>query len=119
MTYKMTDKKPTKSGHYWIENLVGTHVVVRVALSGDIAFVDYPGSEKPLRLCDFSLWSERIEEPEGASKIPCAICGGEVIEFTAPNYLWNLIMRPDGHEHDKEYVCFDCFKKKFIEYMKT
>jgi hypothetical protein len=54
------------------------------------------------------------------SEIPCAICRGEVIEFSIPNYIWNKIMRSKsgGHEHDKDHICFDCFKKKFIEYIK-
>lgn len=43
------------------------------------------------------------------SELPCGICGGEVIEFSIPNDIWNKVIRPDGHEHDKEYLCIDCF----------
>lgn len=45
------------------------------------------------------------------SSIPCAVCGGEVIEFSVPNDLWNYVMRPDGHETDKEYLCFSCWNR--------
>ena len=43
------------------------------------------------------------------SPIPCQHCGGPVIEFSIPSPLWNSIMRPDGREHTKEYICIDCF----------
>jgi len=46
------------------------------------------------------------------SSIPCARCGGEVIEFTVPNELWNEIVRwPDGKERADEYICLDCWHK--------
>jgi hypothetical protein len=51
------------------------------------------------------------------SSIPCCECGGEVIEFSVPNRLWNTVMRPDGHETDKEYICFSCWNNKLIEYI--
>lgn len=43
------------------------------------------------------------------SSIPCDICGGAVIEFSIPNDIWNKVIRLDGHEHDKEYLCMACF----------
>lgn len=43
------------------------------------------------------------------SGIPCDICGGDVIEFSIPNDIWNKVIRLDGHEHDKEYLCMACF----------
>ncbi len=43
------------------------------------------------------------------SSIPCHACGGEVIEFAVPNDIWNAVIRPDGHEHDGEYLCINCF----------
>lgn len=43
------------------------------------------------------------------SSIPCARCGGEVIEFSIPNDVWNKVIRPDGHEHTKEYLCANCW----------
>jgi hypothetical protein len=43
-----------------------------------------------------------------ASKIPCVECGGEVIEFSIPNDIWNKVIRPNG-EHDREYLCMGCF----------
>jgi len=51
------------------------------------------------------------------SKIPCCKCGKEVIEFTVPNELWNMVMRHDGHETDKEYLCFDCWNTELMEYL--
>lgn len=45
------------------------------------------------------------------SIIPCYECGGEVIEFTVPNNIWNFVMRPDGKETNKEYICSDCWYK--------
>lgn len=50
------------------------------------------------------------------SSIPCCLCGGECIEFTVPNELWNRIIRPDGREHDKEYLCVQCFAQKCAEF---
>jgi len=49
------------------------------------------------------------------STIPCCKCGGEVVEFSVPNNLWNIVMRKNG-ETDQEYLCFDCWNKiLFIE----
>lgn len=43
------------------------------------------------------------------TEIPCDLCGGAVIEFSIPNDIWNRVIRLDGHEHDKEYLCMACF----------
>lgn len=43
------------------------------------------------------------------SGIPCDLCGGDVIEFSIPSDIWNKVIRLDGHEHDKEYLCMVCF----------
>lgn len=43
------------------------------------------------------------------SEVPCSNCGGEVIEFTIPNDIWNKVIRLDGHEHANEYLCAGCF----------
>jgi hypothetical protein len=43
------------------------------------------------------------------SEAPCARCGGEVIEFTIPNDIWNKVIRVEGRERDDEYLCIDCF----------
>jgi hypothetical protein len=51
------------------------------------------------------------------SKIPCCLCGGKVIEFTVPNEVWNKVMRPDGKETDKEYICYECWNKKLNEFL--
>lgn len=43
------------------------------------------------------------------SETPCSLCGGQVIEFGIPNDIWNKVIRLDGHESNKEYLCIDCF----------
>jgi hypothetical protein len=43
------------------------------------------------------------------STIPCARCGGEVIEFSIPNDIWNKVIRADTEESDNEYICVDCW----------
>jgi DNA-directed RNA polymerase subunit RPC12/RpoP len=59
------------------------------------------------------------EEPEEASKTKCAICGEEITKDSVTGYVWNKIFRPGGPKYDEEYICFDCFSKKFIEHMKS
>ena len=51
------------------------------------------------------------------SSIPCAECGGDVIEFTIPNDIWNKIIRPNGIESIKEYLCINCWYDKLREYL--
>lgn len=46
---------------------------------------------------------------DAVTGIPCDLCGGAVIEFSIPNDIWNRVIRLDGHEHDKEYLCMACF----------
>lgn len=53
----------------------------------------------------------------GISEISCCKCGGEVNEFVVPNELWNIVMRPDGHETNQEYLCFDCWNKKLFKFI--
>lgn len=53
----------------------------------------------------------------GKSKIPCCECGGSVIEFSVPNRLWNIVMRPDGHETNKEYLCFACWNNRLYKFI--
>lgn len=52
---------------------------------------------------------QRALTGEAASAVPCARCGGEVVEFSIPNDIWNEIIRLDGHEHADEYLCWNCF----------
>lgn len=51
------------------------------------------------------------------SDIPCFECGNNVVEFSVPDELWNAVMRPDGHETGKEYLCFDCWNKNLMAYI--
>ena len=43
------------------------------------------------------------------SQIPCRRCGGPVVEFVVPNEVWNPIVRKNGPETDREYLCVRCF----------
>jgi len=43
------------------------------------------------------------------TNIPCVICNGEVVEFSIPNDIWNLVVRKNGKETDKEYLCINCW----------
>ncbi len=52
---------------------------------------------------------ERLQEESKTSTIPCCKCGGELVEFTVPNEVWNTIVRDDGCETDQEYLCLKCF----------
>ena len=66
---------------------------------------------------DTKLTPEEIESLQtqlaaSVSPIPCCECGGEVVEFTVPNDIWNLVMRPDGKETDREYLCWNCWYEK-------
>lgn len=54
---------------------------------------------------------EVLHKAHETSTIPCCLCGGEVVEFTVPNDIWNLVIRTDGKETDKEYLCLDCWYK--------
>lgn len=52
---------------------------------------------------------ERLRKETGASGIPCNRCGGDVVEFSIPNDIWNRVIRGDGKERDDEYICIDCW----------
>lgn len=45
------------------------------------------------------------------SSIPCARCGGPVVEFSVGNETWNMMVRLGGPERDDEYMCEACFRK--------
>lgn len=51
------------------------------------------------------------------SEIPCAACGGQVVEYSITSRIWNKIIRPDGHEIDHEYYCVWCFLDKTLIYI--
>lgn len=48
---------------------------------------------------------------------PCNKCGGEVVEFSIQDNIWNTLVRPDEKEHDKEYLCVWCFLDHAIDYV--
>lgn len=49
------------------------------------------------------------------STIPCVLCGGVVREFSIPNEIWNYVVRDDGLETDREYMCETCYRQKANE----
>lgn len=51
------------------------------------------------------------------SSIPCVECGGPVVEFSIPNRIWNQVVRRDGREHDREYLCIGCFVERLSEFL--
>jgi hypothetical protein len=60
---------------------------------------------------------EQPKAEKETSKIPCCLCGGKVIEFTVPSEIWNKVMRPNGKETDKEYICYECWDKKLTKFL--
>lgn len=60
----------------------------------------------------------KLKAARAVSEAPCCKCGGKVIEFSVPNALWNMVIRQDGRESDKEYLCFACWNGALIEYIK-
>jgi hypothetical protein len=63
--------------------------------------------------------TERLKKQDESNDIPCCECGGKVEEFTVQNELWNAVMRPDEHETDKEYLCFECWNKRLMKHIAT
>jgi len=51
------------------------------------------------------------------NEIPCNRCGGNVIEFSVPNDIWNTVIRQDGHERDDEYICHACWYKSIRQHL--
>ena len=54
------------------------------------------------------VWGIVISSSE-PTELPCAKCGGLVMEFTIPNDIWNLVVRRGGPERGEEYLCYPCF----------
>lgn len=57
-------------------------------------------------------FENRLFNSNKVSKIPCVACGGELIEFSIPNDIWNKVIRRKGKESDQEYLCIKCFFEK-------
>ena len=51
------------------------------------------------------------------SETPCCRCEGVVYEFSVPNEMWNKVVRKDGKEHDKEYLCIWCYVDLLHKYI--
>jgi hypothetical protein len=121
MAYKLTDKVPTEDGYYWVR--ISDHPAFKpVIVATDGKYVYSINTHEVREMRCFQLWSERIEEPEEpeeASKTKCAICGEEITKDFVTGYVYNKILRPGGPKYDEEYICLDCFTKKFIEHMKS
>jgi len=50
---------------------------------------------------------ERLREY--ISEVRCCKCDGVVTEFTIPNKTWNTVVRKNGPETNREYLCIQCF----------
>jgi len=46
--------------------------------------------------------------------LPCHDCGQYHQEFSVDSVFWNRIMRPDGKETDREYLCLACFHRHVV-----
>src|SRR3990167_1080612 len=58
-----------------------------------------------------ALPGHRHELVKMGSTIPCARCGGQCVEFTVPNDVWNAVVRRGGKERDDEYMCEACYRR--------
>ena len=47
--------------------------------------------------------------PYPVSPTKCDRCAGPVYDFTVSNDLWNHVVRKDGPETYREYLCLTCF----------
>lgn len=77
--------------------------------------------KKPLHMESAWLgWQAAIKRNDAdyeLSSVPCAKCGKGCVEFTIPNEIWNAVIRPDGREHDEEYLCIACWEKALQSYL--
>jgi hypothetical protein len=56
-----------------------------------------------------------MEMNSDESEIPCGRCAGTVVEFSIPNNIWNLVMRPHGKEGElPEYICLGCWYERLL-----
>lgn len=56
-----------------------------------------------------ALMASTFHHSAAKSDVPCARCGGTVVEFVIPSRLWNAVIRNNGTEGDKEYLCYECW----------
>lgn len=52
---------------------------------------------------------------EHLSSLTCAVCNQPMCEFVIENADWNTLVRRDGEESEKEYLCIACFGKMAAE----
>jgi hypothetical protein len=87
----------------WHPNYYGAGIFCECGLSLEY---DCKGRGRAKRRA-IEKWNRRIDsEP---SVIPCAKCGGTVVEFIIPNDIWNFVIRKNGKETDQEYLCEKCW----------
>ena len=65
-----------------------------------------------------ALFTELDFKIASRSSIPCARCGGVVIEFSVPNDIWNAIVRRDAPEGSDEYMCHACWLRALRAFAK-
>lgn len=53
------------------------------------------------------------------SEVPCARCGGRVVEFVVPSDVWNSVVRLDGKEGDDEYLCEACYRNAVTAWVRS
>jgi DNA-directed RNA polymerase subunit RPC12/RpoP len=54
---------------------------------------------------------------DSISTIPCSNCGGRVQEFSVANELWNKVVRKNGKETNREYLCIWCFASLMVYFL--
>lgn len=98
---------------YWIELAVNGHG--KTTCYGKTARIAAQRALQKLR-----EWGEFIPSSTGEpSEVPCARCGGRVVEFVVPNDVWNSVVRLDGKEGDDEYLCEACYRNAVTAWVRS
>jgi hypothetical protein len=69
------------------------------------------GRVNPVRLPQAGTTPVAAAPGEKHSEVPCARCGGQCVEFTVPNDVWNAVVRLGGKEREDEYLCEACYRR--------
>lgn len=67
-----------------------------------------------------ALAAAREQAPDNRpiSTVPCSTCAGPCREFVVESDVWNKVVRRGGPEHDKEYLCVDCWNRQVEAYIR-
>lgn len=85
----------------------------------DCAWLALSERDSRITTIETQLAAEKARADGKPSGIPCSDCAGDVVEFTVPNDIWNSVMRPDGKEGDREYLCVSCWYLWLRKHMHT